>query len=124
MKQNGETYGFWLQALPFKWFLISFLIPTLCFGQVQTQVNPTYLCTSRQYQMSFGSSQQCPNIEEKTHHGLLGYLRWLYGKDVPGLPVGRRATRKEIARYRKEIAETNLEARDAYVTFKCEWREL
>lgn len=62
---------------------------------------PTYLCTSKQYSMSFGSSLPCPNIEDKTRKELWRYLRFAY-KNLGGI----------------------REARAAYKTFKCEWKSL
>lgn len=61
---------------------------------------PTYLCTSRQYSLSFGSSLPCPNIEDKTRRELWRYLRFAY-KNLGGL----------------------REARAAYKTFTCRWVE-
>lgn len=74
--------------------LLALLLPSFCLAD-------TYLCTSKQYQFSFGSSMQCPNIEQKVHRALLSYLRWAY-RDLGG---------------RKE-------ALAAYRSFECHWVQL
>ena len=63
-----------IPPIALKWFLISFLVPAL----VLADDKPTYLCTSKQYQFSFGTSMQCPNIEKKLRDELWRYLRWSY----------------------------------------------
>lgn len=68
---------------------------------VQAADRPTYLCTSRQYSLSFGSSLPCPNIEDKTRKELWRYLRFAY-RNLGGI----------------------REARAAYVTFRCSYVSL
>lgn len=85
--------SFNMVALAFTLFLLS--------SSALAEPRPTYLCTSRQYSLSFGSSLPCPNIEDKTRKELWRYLRFAY-RNLGGI----------------------REARAAYVTFRCSYVSL
>lgn len=82
-------------------FLLGATLMLLLCDYAGAEEKPTYICTSKQYQLTFGSSMQCPNIESKVRKELMSYLIWSY-RNLGGLRA----------------------ARDAYVTFKCEWKNL
>lgn len=82
-------------------FLLGATLMLLLCDYAGAEEKPTYLCTSKPYQMSFGSSMQCPNIRKKVKDELMSYLIWSY-RNLGGLRA----------------------ARDAYKTFVCRWRKI
>lgn len=99
MRHDGKINRFCARCLPLKWLLVSLLIPAFCFGQ-EVQIQPVkswYICTSKPYQLTFGSSMQCPNIEQKVKHALLNYLRWAY-KDLGGRKQAMEAYRSFVCK--------------------------
>lgn len=125
MRHDGKINRFCDRCLPLKWLLVSLLIPSLCFGQ-EVQIQPVktwYICTSKPYQLTFGSSMTCPNIEQKVKAELKRYLLWSYKRDVPPVNNRRKPTRHEMLTHQAQIVDAEKQAMEAYRSFRCEWVE-
>ena len=134
---NGENYGLLrvangkescahcesltlLNSIPPKLYkrFLCLLLSFFIVRPVLAEPKPWYICTSKPYQLTFGSSMQCPNIEQKVKRELDNYITWTYQREIP-----RPKSVRENKLYRRKLAAARNNALIELRTFECRWVE-